>query len=170
MQCTTSYPTLSSQWGLNVIQELKNRYQVPVGFSDHSSTIEACIAAVAMGAEIIEFHAVFDKNSKGPDTTSSLTIEEISKLIKAVRNIETALSSPIDKNKNDSFFELKQIFEKSLAVNKALKKGHMITFEDLEAKKPKGYGISADQFESVIGKKIKHDLKQWDFLNDDDLL
>lgn len=170
LQCTTSYPTMPTQWGLNIIQELKNRYHVSVGFSDHSSTLEACIAAVALGAEIIEFHAVFDKNSKGPDAKSSLTIEEISQLVKSVRIIETALNNSIDKNNNESFFELKQIFEKSLAVNKNLKKGHKITFNDLEAKKPKGYGISADQFELVIGKKLKHDLKMWDFLNDDDLL
>ncbi|SNR36541.1 N-acetylneuraminate synthase family protein [Lutibacter flavus] len=169
LQCTTSYPTVSNQWGLNVIEELKKRYQVPIGFSDHSSSIEACIAAVVLGAEIIEFHAVFDKNSKGPDAKSSLTINEISQLVKAVRNIENAIKKPVNKNKNELFHDLKQIFEKSLAVNKNLKEGHILSFNDLEAKKPKGYGISADKFELIIGKKLLRNMKQWEFLNMNDI-
>lgn len=169
LQCTTSYPTRPEQWGLNVITELKQRYNIPIGFSDHSSSIEACIAAVTLGAEIIEFHAVFDKNSTGPDAKSSLTINEIAALVKAVRAIEIAKNSPINKNDNSSFTELKQIFEKSLAVNKDLKAGHLLTFDDLETKKPKGYGIDASQFENVLGKKLRNDLKQWDFLNEGDI-
>jgi len=167
LQCTTAYPTQPAQFGLNVIQELKERYQVPIGYSDHSSSIEACIAAVALGAEILEFHVVFDKAFLGPDATSSLTMEETTQLVKAIRNIETALKHPIDKTQNSDFFELKQIFEKSLAVNKALKAGHILTFEDLEAKKPKGYGIDAAKFQEVIGKALVKDLNQWDFLNED---
>ena len=169
LQCTTSYPTRPEQWGLNVITELKQRYHVPIGFSDHSSSIEACIAAVAVGAEIIEFHAVFDKSSTGPDAKSSLTMSEISELVKAVRAIEIAKNNPIDKNDNSSFTDLKQIFEKSLAINKDLKAGHVLTFDDLETKKPKGYGIDASKFENVLVKKLLHDLKQWDFLNEGDI-
>lgn len=169
LQCTTSYPTLPEQWGLNVIQELKQKYNVPIGFSDHSSSIEACIAAVTLGAEIIEFHAVFDKNSKGPDATSSLIIDEIKQLVTAIRAIEIAKNNPIDKNNISQFSSLKQIFEKSLAVNKSLKAGHVITFEDLETKKPKGYGIDATRFEQVIGLTLKKDLNQWDFLTERDL-
>jgi len=169
LQCTTAYPTQPAQFGLNVIQELKVRYQVPIGYSDHSSSIEVCIAAVALGAEILEFHVVFDKASFGPDAIASLTIEETTQLVKAVRNIETALKNPIDKHQNSDFFELKQIFEKSLAVNKALKAGHILTFNDLEAKKPKGYGIDAAKFQEVIGKALVKDMAQWDFLNEEDV-
>jgi N-acetylneuraminate synthase len=135
LQCTTSYPTQPKQFGLNVIGELKNRYNVPVGFSDHSASTEACIAATALGAEIIEFHVVFDKEMFGPDAKASLTMEETSKLVKAIRNLNTALTNPIDKNDNSQFATLKSIFEKSLAVNKDLPKGHKITFADLETKK-----------------------------------
>jgi N-acetylneuraminate synthase len=169
LQCTTSYPTLPEQWGLNVIPALKHKYNVPIGFSDHSSSIEACIAAVALGAEVIEFHAVFDKNSIGPDATSSLTIDEIIQLVKAIRAIDIAVNNPIDKNDIAPFSNLKQIFEKSLAVNKNLKAGHVLTFSDLETKKPKGYGIDAIKFEEVLGKKLHNDLNQWDFLNKDNL-
>ena len=170
LQCTTSYPTKPTQFGLNVIQELKERYEVPIGFSDHSSSVEACIAAITLGAEILEFHVVFDKESNGPDAKSSLTIEETSMLVQSVRNIELAIQYPINKNNNSQFKELKQIFEKSLAVNKDLKKGDVLTFSDLETKKPKGYGILASEYKSISGKSLKRDLSQWDFLNFNDLI
>jgi len=169
LQCTTSYPTKPEQYGLNVIQELKSRYNVPVGFSDHSAKIETAIAAVALGAEILEFHSVFSKNEFGPDVTSSLTIEDIKELVIAVRNIEKAQKHTIDKSDNSKFSELKVIFEKSLAINKDLKEGHIIEFSDLEAKKPANKGISAANFNEVIGKKIVRDMKQWGFLNSEDI-
>ncbi|WP_341220833.1 N-acetylneuraminate synthase family protein [Polaribacter atrinae] len=170
LQCTTAYPTAPKQYGLNVIEELKNRYNVPVGFSDHSSSIESCIAATALGAEILEFHVVFDKEMFGPDAKSSLTFKETTQMVKAVKNIQIALNHPVDKKNNSQFTELKQIFEKSLAVNKNLKVGHILTFSDLETKKPKGYGILASEYEKVIGKKLNKDLNQWSFLNYKDLI
>ena len=169
LQCTTAYPTKPEQYGLNVIHELKQRYKVSIGFSDHSSSTEACIAATALGAEILEFHVVFDKEMFGPDAKASLNFNETSKLIEAVNNIKLALNHRIDKNSNSQFSELKQIFEKSLAINKDLKKGDVIKFSDLETKKPKGYGILANEYENVIGKKLNKDLNQWDFLNYNDL-
>jgi len=170
LQCTTAYPTQPEQYGLNVIQELKKRYNVLVGFSDHSARLETCIAATAFGAEILEFHVVFDRQLFGPDSKSSFTISETKNLVLAVRNIATAVSNPIDKNNTSAFFSLKQIFEKSLAVNKDLPKNHILTFEDLEAKKPKGFGIEASRFQEIIGKSLNKDLKQWSFLNERDLL
>ncbi|HEU4790438.1 MAG TPA: N-acetylneuraminate synthase family protein [Flavobacterium sp.] len=170
LQCTTAYPTQPEQYGLNVIQELKKRYNVPIGFSDHSAKIETCIAATALGASILEFHVVFDRQLFGPDSKSSLTISETMDLVIGVRNIATALFNPIDKNNTEAFFSLKQIFEKSLAVNKDLPKKHILTFDDLESKKPKGFGIEAYRFQEIIGKTLNKDLKQWDFLNETDLL
>lgn len=170
LQCTTVYPTQPEQYGLNVIQELKKRYNVPIGFSDHSAKIETCIGATALGASILEFHVVFDRGLFGPDATSSLTIAETKDLVIGVRNIATALSHPMDKNNADAFAALKQIFEKSLAVNKDLPKNHILTFDDLESKKPKGFGIDAAHFQEVIGKPINKALKQWDFLNVEDLM
>jgi len=170
LQCTTAYPTQPENYGLNVIQELKNRYEVKIGYSDHSAKIETCIAATVLGAEILEFHVILDKKSTGPDAKSSLTIAETAKLVKAVRNIELALQHPVHKNNNAAFQPLKNIFEKSLAINKVLPKGHILTFEDLETKKPKGYGIDASRFQEVIGKVLVKDMKQWDFLNEEDCL
>lgn len=169
LQCSTAYPTKPEQYGLNVIKELKERYNLPIGFSDHSAKIETCIAAAALGAEIFEFHAVFNRQVFGPDTTSSLTIDEIELLVKALKNIEAALLSPIEKDDNSKYSELKLIFEKSLAINKDLKKGHRITFKDLEGKKPSNKGVSASEFSEIIGKEVQRDMTQWEFLNKDDL-
>lgn len=170
MQCTTAYPTISEQLGFNVIEELKNRYDVTIGFSDHSAKISTGIAAIALGAEIFEFHVVLSREEQGPDVTSSLTIEEAKVLTEEVGYIYNALKNPIDKTDMNDFLGLKQIFEKSLAVNKELPKGHCLTFLDLEAKKPKGYGIDAIEFEKVVGKKLSRDLSPWEFLNYKDLV
>ena len=170
LQCTTAYPTMPEQYGLNVISELKARYNVPIGFSDHSSWVSTGIAAVALGAEILEFHVVFNKEMFGPDSAASLTIMQTKLLVEAVNKIHTAQNNPIDKNNNESFAALKSIFEKSLAINKNLPIGHVITFEDLESKKPSGFGISAKQFEAVIGRKLKINKSKWDFLNEEDLV
>jgi len=164
LQCTTAYPTTPEQWGLNVITELKKRYEMPVGFSDHSGDIYACLAATALGAEILEFHTVFDKQMFGPDAKASLSIDEVKRLVRGVREIKLSLSHEIDKNENSQFEDLKNIFEKSLAVNKNLKRGSVLQFSDLEAKKPKGLGINASEYDCVIGKKINKDLKKWEFL------
>ena len=169
LQCTTSYPTKPEQYGLNVIRELKERYNVSVGYSDHSAKEATLIAATALGATILEFHVVFDRMMFGPDAKSSLTLEETKSVVSSVRAIYTALQHPIDKNDNLKFTDLKAIFEKSLAINKDLPKGHVITFADLEAKKPKGFGIEAQYFKDVIGKKIKETKMQWDFLTENDL-
>ncbi len=105
----------------------------------------------------------------GPDAIASLTFDETKQLVKAVNEIHLAQNHPINKNSNDDFKELKNIFEKSLAINKDLVKGHVLTFADLESKKPKGYGISAADFAKVIGRPLNTHKSQWDFLNEEDL-
>ena len=169
LQCTTQYPTNPENLGLNVIAELRDRYKVPVGLSDHSGKIYPSIAATALGAEILEFHAVFDRRQFGPDSKSSLEIDEISMLVDGVSYISAALSNPIDKNNISSFNALKKIFEKSLSLNKSKKRGQIIKLEDLEAKKPASMGISASDYNFVVGKKLKRDLNKWDFITRNDL-
>jgi N-acetylneuraminate synthase len=169
LQCTTSYPTAPEQYGLNMIKEFKERYQVTVGFSDHSSSIETCIVAAALGAKILEFHVVFDKKMFGPDVKSSLTLDEVKVLVNAVRNIDIALKNPVDKSDITAFDTLKSTFEKSICINKNLSKGYRISFSDLDTKKPKGFGILANDYKNIIGKKLNKGLQQWDFLNYDDL-
>lgn len=171
VQCTTAYPTPYDRLGLNVIVELKARYpSAKIGLSEHTGEIYAGIAATAIGAELLEFHAVFDKRMFGPDTTSSLEIDQIKELVKGVRAIEQSLLHPINKNDLDQYKDLKKIFEKSLAINKDLPAGHTITFDDLEAKKPAEIGIKASSFKSVIGKKINRNFSKWEFLKEEDII
>lgn len=170
LQCTTQYPTNPENLGLNVITELKNRYKVPVGLSDHSGKIYPSIAATTLGAEILEFHAVFDRRQFGPDSKSSLEIDEIVTLVEGVSYISSAISKPIDKNNNSEFHNLKKIFEKTLSINKSKRQGEVIKLEDLEAKKPALMGVSASDYNFVIGKKLARDLKKWDFINKSDLI
>ena len=170
LQCTTKYPTGPEDVGLNMIDELKKRYSIPVGLSDHSSFIYPSLAAVALGAEILEFHVVFDKKMFGPDSKSSLTIAEVEKLVEGVRFIDLSLKHKINKNQNYKFPKIKNAFEKSLAVNKDLKKGSIISIDDLEAKKPFGYGINVKDYAGILNKKLSEDKKKWDFLNYDDLI
>lgn len=168
-QCTTSYPTEPENWGLNVIHELKQRYGVPIGYSDHSGDIYACLFAAAQGAELFEFHTVYDKSMFGPDAKSSLIPAEVSKLVKGLRLYEQTLLNPVDKSSNSQYSELKGIFEKSLAVNKDLPIGHVLRLEDLETKKPKGKGINAAEFRNILGARLARPLSKWEFLNKIDL-
>ena len=170
LQCTTAYPTPPEKWGLTAIEEMKNRYQLPVGYSDHSADIFACLAATTLGASILEFHVVFDHNMFGPDAKASLSINQIKQLVKGVRAIEIGMQSNHLKNDASSFNTLKTMFGKTLAVNKNLPQGHILAISDLESKKPGDQGIPAKEFQRVIGKQLKHDLKQWSFLGEEDLL
>jgi len=170
LQCTTAYPTRPEEWGLNVIQELKARYLLPVGFSDHSGDIYASLAATVLGADIIEFHVAFDKMMFGPDSIASLTIDQAKKVVTGIREIKKALESPVVKEDVTKFAGLKKIFEKSLAVNRDLPEGTVITPGVLEAKKPKGYGIPASEYLTVVGMKLNKNLKAWDFLTTDDVI
>lgn len=170
LQCTSSYPTRAENLGLNVIQELKESFpEASIGFSDHSGNIYAGLAAVSLGATLLEFHVTFDKRMFGPDSLSSLEINEVKQLVSGVRFIETALHNPVDKGDLSPYQSVKQIFEKSLAVNKSLAKGHVITLEDLESKKPAEKGIPAKDYKAVIGRILSKELMKFDFLNYDDL-
>lgn len=169
LQCTTSYPTQPSQLGLNVIGELKARYGLPTGLSDHSGTIFPAIAAVALGAELVEFHVVFDRHSFGPDASSSIEIRELGELVRGVSCVAQALATPMDKTQLAVSPELRRIFGKSLSVNADLPSGHVLRVQDLESKKPGDRGITAAEFQRVLGRRLARPLQRWDFLNDADL-
>lgn len=169
LQCTTAYPAKPHQWGLNVLYEMSQRYQVPVGLSDHSGDIFACLAAASLGARILEFHITFDKRMSNPDASASLTLRQANTLIAGVRRIETALNFPVNKDANAAFSRLKSLFGKSLAVNRDLRKGEQIQCADLETKKPAGFGVPAARYQEVLGKSLTRDIAQWDFLTENHL-
>ena len=169
-QCTTSYPTPPEQVGLNVLSEMKERFGLTVGLSDHSGTIFAPLAAASLGAEYIESHVVFDRRMFGPDTLASLTVDEFTQMVKGVRFIEKAMRNPTNKNDSSKFTDLKEIFGKSLAVCCDKAAGEKIIQDDLESKKPAGKGIPAEDFRLLLGKRLKKGLSAGSFITRNDLL
>ena len=168
-QCTTAYPTPPEQVGLNVIAEMKEKFGLPVGLSDHSGAIFAPLAAVSLGAEYLESHVVFDRRMFGPDSPASLTIDEFAQMVAGARFIETAMRNPVNKHDASKYAELKEMFGKSLAVCRDLPAGSEIAQDDLESKKPAGKGIPAEEFRSVLGKRLKKDLSAGSFITRNDL-
>jgi len=168
-QCTSMYPTPANKVGLNVIEEMKKKFNRPIGLSDHTGSIYASLAAVTLGASLIEVHAVFDKKMFGPDSNSSLEIDEISQLVEGIRFIDEINSHPVNKENNSEFAKMNKIFGKSLAVNKSLQNGDVITFDDLECKKPFGFGISAKDYKNAIGKKLNTAKEAQEFLTEEDV-
>jgi N-acetylneuraminate synthase len=135
LHCTSEYPTPFSEINLRSINFLKDRYNLCVGLSDHSDGIEVSIAAVAMGAEIIEKHFTLNKNAVGPDHRASLNPQELTDMIKKIRNIELAQG---DYGKSIQASELKNIIavRKSLVANGNIKTGELFTPENISSKRP----------------------------------
>ncbi len=169
-QCTSKYPTAAKDIGLNIINELRNRYRCAIGLSDHSGTIYPALGAVALGVKYVEVHACFDKSMFGPDSASSLTIQELKQMVEGVRYLEESLSVKKDKNDISEMKDMKSIFEKSLAVNQDLPKGAVINVDHLEAKKPAGCGIIASEFRNIVGRRLKVSKVKYDFLLEEDLV
>ena len=150
LHCNTQYPTPMEDVNLRAMLTLKKEFGVPVGYSDHTQGIEVPIAAVAMGAEIIEKHFTLDKNLPGPDHKASLEPDELRSMIAGIRNIEKALGS-CEKKVTDSERENAAIARKSIMASRPIKKGEVFTEENLTAKRP-GTGISPMRWNEVIGK------------------
>jgi N-acetylneuraminate synthase len=156
-QCSSSYPTPPELWGLEVLSSFRGRYHCPVGLSDHSGGIYAGLAATALGADFIEVHVTFDKKMFGPDTSSSITINELKQLVTGSKLIKSALNNKDDKDtlvSNTS--NLKKTFGRSLALVSKLPSGSKISIEDLTLKKP-GFGIQYDDINKVVGRRLKND-------------
>lgn len=153
-QCTSEYPCHPKRWGLNMIKELKERYDCPVGLSDHSGTINAGLAAAALGATLIEAHITFSRSMFGPDTPASITIEDLKYLVNGVKDIDMAINSPINKEEMAAEKkDMRNIFGRSWALKESLPAGTIITRSHLTLKKP-GLGIPCERLEEILGKKL----------------
>jgi N-acetylneuraminate synthase len=153
-QCTTAYPCPPEKLGLNVLDELRQRYQCPVGLSDHSGTIYAGLAARTLGAQLLEVHVTFSRECFGPDVPASVTTAELKQLVEGVRFIERALHNPVNKDQFAAdLSEMKRIFGKSIFTARDLAAGETLVFDDLAFKKP-GTGLSADRYEQLLGKRL----------------
>jgi N,N'-diacetyllegionaminate synthase len=155
LHCTTEYPTPMAEVNLRAMQSLHSAFGVDVGYSDHTQGIEVAIAAVAMGASVIEKHFTLDRTLPGPDHQASLEPAELSAMVAAIRNIEVALGDGI-KRLTPSEARNKPVVRKSLVASRSIKAGEVFTAENLTTKRP-GNGISAMRWDEFLGNKAQRD-------------
>ncbi|MCJ0741509.1 N-acetylneuraminate synthase [Pedobacter montanisoli] len=161
LHCNTEYPTPMDDVNLKAMLSIGSTFGTRIGYSDHTLGIEVPIASVALGATIVEKHFTLDKSMEGPDHAASLEPHELAAMVKAIRNIEAAVSGSGLKEPSKSELKNIGIARKSIVAKKDIKKGEIFTEENLTVKRP-GEGISPMQWDQIIGKEAA-----FDFLADD---
>jgi len=155
LHCTTNYPTSMSEVNLLAINTLKAAFNCTVGYSDHTLGIEVPIAAIALGAEIIEKHFTLDKGMEGPDHKASLDPDELKEMVNSIRNIEKALGNGI-KVPNKSELLIQDVVKKKIVASEFIAKGEEFSDNNLTVKRVND-GISAAYWDFIIGMKAIHD-------------
>lgn len=158
LHCNTEYPTPMEDVNLMAMKEMYTRMNLAVGYSDHTRGIEVSIAAVALGAEIIEKHFTLDRNMEGPDHQASLEPSELKAMVSAIRNIEKAMGSG-HKDVSDSERKNRGVARKSIVALRNIRKGELLTEENLYVKRP-GCGISPMRWNEVIGTRALRDFME----------
>lgn len=149
LHCNTQYPTPMHDVNLKAMLTIADKFKVSTGYSDHTQGIEIPIAAVALGATIIEKHFTLDRNMEGPDHKASIEPQELAQMVKSIRNVEQALGNG-EKQVSASETSNKNVARKSIVAKKAIKKGDILTEENLTVKRP-GNGLSPMLWNNVIG-------------------
>jgi N-acetylneuraminate synthase len=152
LHCNTEYPTPYEDVNLNAMQSIAREFRVDVGYSDHTDGIEVPVAAVALGAVLIEKHFTLDRNMEGPDHKASLEPPELIQMVRSIRNIERAMGNGV-KTPSPSEAKNKVIARKSIVAARDMKAGQVVGKEDLTTKRP-GNGISPMRIEELVGKKL----------------
>ena len=153
LQCNTEYPTPFRDANLRAMNTIKKKFKIKVGYSDHTTGIEAALAATALGAEIIEKHFTIDKSMKGPDHKASINPEEFKMMVASIRNITQALGDG-KKRVTKSEYKNLSIARPSIVAAYSIKKGDKFNKNNLAIKRP-GTGISPMKWEKILGKKAK---------------
>ncbi len=169
LHCNTEYPTPMEDVNLKAMITIGQAFGVAIGYSDHTLGIEVPIAAVALGASIIEKHFTLDRNLPGPDHKASLEPAELKSMVTAIRNIEKAIGGNGRKEPSKSETKNTAIARKSIHLKRSLKSGSVISEDDIIALRP-GDGISAMRWNEVIGKKIVSDKDEFSKLSWSDLI
>ncbi|AGF78966.1 sialic acid synthase [Desulfocapsa sulfexigens DSM 10523] len=157
-QCTSMYPVPLTKVGLNVIEELRDRYSCPIGYSDHTGSIYSGLAALAQSVDLLEVHVTLDKRSFGPDVPVSLTMEQLKQLVDARDAFKSIQENPVDKNLMASeLMGMRGMFSKSVCVRKKLKKGTVLEESLLTVKKP-GNGIKPSETHKLLGCALVRDV------------
>lgn len=163
LHCNTEYPTPMDDVNLKAMNYIKSELDVSVGYSDHTLGIEVPIAAVSLGAKVIEKHFTIDRNLPGPDHKASLEPNELKAMVVSIRNIEQALSGSGIKEPSKSEIKNKAIARKSIVAKKYIKKGEFFSEENLTVKRP-GTGVSPMLWEDVIGKESSRNFEEDDLI------
>ena len=158
LHCTTNYPCPYEEVNLRAMQTLKAAFKCRVGYSDHTMGIEVSIAAVAMGAEIIEKHFTLDRTMEGPDHKASLEPDELKEMVCAIRHLEAAFGDGIKKVSKSEKENIK-IARKSIVAKTDILKGDILTEANITVKRP-GNGINPMKWHEVLGTKAIHDFKE----------
>ena len=158
LHCNTEYPTPYPDVNLKAMNSIAQQLNVKIGYSDHTPGIEIPVAAVALGACVIEKHFTLDRNMEGPDHKASLEPGELIAMAKSIRHVEQALGDGV-KKPSPSEIKNKEIARKSIVAAKDMEKDHIINEEDVTVKRP-GTGISPMQINKIIGKKLMKAVKQ----------
>ncbi|MFT5111198.1 MAG: N,N'-diacetyllegionaminate synthase [Parasphingorhabdus sp.] len=158
LQCSSRYPCPSDAVGLNVMQEMARRYNCAVGLSDHTHSAAASIAAVTLGATVIEKHFTFSRLMYGSDAKHSMEPEEFRSMVGLIREVESMSANPVDKSDVSHYVDMKFIFQKSLVASHDLEAGTTLQRCDIGVKKP-GSGLAPKNLELVLGRKLKCSLR-----------
>jgi N,N'-diacetyllegionaminate synthase len=158
LHCNTEYPTPCDDVNLKAMLTIRDELSVKVGYSDHTPGIEVSVAAVALGAEVIEKHFTLDKNMEGPDHRASLEPDKLKAMVSAIQNIEKAMGTGI-KKPSPSELKNKPIARKSIVAARNIRKGESFTEENLTVKRP-GTGISPMRWDEVIGQVAQKDYEK----------
>lgn len=162
LHCTSNYPPRYADANLKAMLTLKQTFQVPVGYSDHSLGITVPIAAVSLGACVIEKHFTLDKSLPGPDHKASLAPREFKEMVKSIRIAEEALGNPI-KKPVEAEEGMRMITRKSIVANVDITRGEIITREMLSFKRP-GTGLPQTFLDLIVGRKARTDIKKDDII------
>lgn len=169
LQCTSAYPCPPDAVGLNVLEEVRSRYQCATGLSDHSGTIFPGLAAAALGASVLEVHVTFSKDMFGPDASASLTPDELRQFVQGVRATTEMLQHPVDKDAvAGTMAPLRALFTKSVVAAGPLRAGERLLAEHLALKKP-GNGLPAARLSGLIGRRLTRDLQPDEQLRESDV-
>lgn len=154
LQCTSSYPCPVEQVGLNVMGEMRSRYRLPVGLSDHTLTNYASFAAAALGADVIEKHFTLSRHLYGSDAAHSVELAQFRDLVAGIRAIETMRAADLDKDALGRFAEMRRVFQKSIVAAVDIPVGALISASMLGVKKP-GTGLNPARLGDVIGSRAR---------------
>jgi N,N'-diacetyllegionaminate synthase len=168
LHCTSNYPAAYASVNLKAMLTMRDIFNTTVGYSDHTIGNEVSIAAVALGAEIIEKHFTIDKKLPGPDHKASIDVYELKELVKQIRNVEDAMTGDGIKKPHGSEVETKKVVSKGIYLNCDVIRGQTIGDEMLVFKRPVA-GLSATKYDAVIGKKFNKDIKKGTPLTEADL-